>query len=190
MDNNKENGASRYKTMTKWVYIIVPSFFVLIISVFFTVSLKNSITNVQNKLVTINTTLQKLDDRLQKLDNRLEGQEILVASLQKEGYVEKPGLSSISKDIFPSVVFVLSADDNKASLEYNSDNKVLTQVGHADIKGTGFFISNDGFIATAKHVVSGIDPNGVIIKDYNGKIHKAKVVRFSEISDIAILFKF
>jgi serine protease Do len=60
---------------------------------------------------------------------------------------------------------------------------VLIQVGttHA----AGFFISDDGYILTAAHVVSNVDK--VLVKTKAGREWEAKVIRVDEAQDIALI---
>lgn len=52
--------------------------------------------------------------------------------------------------------------------------------------GTGFIISQDGFVVTNQHVV-GTSPNSVNIALTNGKVYEAVVVGSDELTDIALL---
>lgn len=58
---------------------------------------------------------------------------------------------------------------------------VSTEDGH----GSGFFISNDGYIITNHHVVS--DNKEITIKTNAGEEHTAEVIRSSRIHDLALL---
>jgi len=181
MENNSTNLNQKTTRKVAAAVAVVAVFFVLAAFVSYLSDLKGSIGGVES-------TLKDLNNTLTSLDKRLENQENLTTSLQQEGYVEKPGLSFVSKSVFPSVVFILGSNSESASLDFNSGNKILTNINYADVRGTGFFVSSDGFIATAKHVISNLDPNSITIKEnVNGNIHKAKVVKISELSDIAIL---
>lgn len=51
--------------------------------------------------------------------------------------------------------------------------------------GTGFFISNNGYIVTNHHVISGAGK--ISIRDYRGNIHPAQVVSFDAANDLAVL---
>ncbi|MEJ2665141.1 MAG: S1C family serine protease, partial [Spirochaetia bacterium] len=51
--------------------------------------------------------------------------------------------------------------------------------------GSGFFISNSGYILTAGHVVSGLNTVGVVLE--SGEKLEAKVVRVNRINDAAII---
>lgn len=63
---------------------------------------------------------------------------------------------------------------------------VKTTLGH----GSGFAISNDGYIVTNFHVISGQNfgefPE-VVVVDHEGQIHAAKIVRIDRDNDLAIL---
>ena len=58
---------------------------------------------------------------------------------------------------------------------------IKTKEGH----GSGCFVTNDGYIVTNFHVVSGNDKITVISKD--GKEYPAKVIRKNEYSDLALI---
>jgi S1-C subfamily serine protease len=132
-------------------------------------------------------TLISFEETLNTLDSRLEREEITLVSLQKDGYVEKPGLANAAKDVLPAVIFILGAEGGDDSSRYNEGGSVVPGEESNGIRGTGFFISSDGYIATAKHVVFNVSQNRVKVKDSTNRMYDAEVVQVSESGDIAIL---
>lgn len=61
---------------------------------------------------------------------------------------------------------------------------ILSQNGFAQSLGTGFFVSNDGLVATSNHV---IDEATSIHVEFNGKEYLASKVAQDEANDLAIL---
>lgn len=51
--------------------------------------------------------------------------------------------------------------------------------------GSGFFITRDGYFVTNYHVIR--DATDIALRDINGKLHKATIVRTDKANDIAIL---
>lgn len=51
--------------------------------------------------------------------------------------------------------------------------------------GSGFIISEDGYIVTNFHVIE--DSNSITVADYDGKTYDAKVVGYDESNDLAVL---
>lgn len=51
--------------------------------------------------------------------------------------------------------------------------------------GSGFFVTSDGYIATANHVVEGMSSVKVIMS--NGEMHEAKIIDGNEYTDIAVI---
>lgn len=76
-----------------------------------------------------------------------------------------------------------SQDQIKQSISENDKNATAAQA--ANVAGTGFAISNDGYLATDYHVVE--DAESIYVQTNDGKYHKATLVSFDKLNDIAIL---
>jgi len=86
----------------------------------------------------------------------------------------------------------------KAAIDYALSSTVVIESTAKNLtpsKGTGFFISHDGYIATNAHVVDGTGQGGnLIIKTYDpnkrnniGQSHQGRVIGFDERTDIALV---
>jgi len=62
---------------------------------------------------------------------------------------------------------------------------ICVSVAHADISGTGFIVSTDGYIATNHHVIDGATSIQVRLK--GGKVLPAKLIRVDKKNDLAII---
>lgn len=84
----------------------------------------------------------------------------------------------------PSFNITFSA---KEIYEYNVDSVVSIEVraGNAKGYGTGFIISEEGYIVTNFHVVDGAER--VVVTLYDDRVFSAEVVGFEETNDIAVI---
>ena len=135
------------------------------------------------KITALENDINKLTDSIENTDIRLEKSEKNVATLVNSGYVERTDLKSITKNIVPAIVFILGKD----FVPPNENNGIFSKTTNTSILGTGFFVSKDGYIATARHVIENLDVNNIQIKDSNNKVHVAKLVALGDTSDVAIL---
>lgn len=69
--------------------------------------------------------------------------------------------------------------------EVTKDQKTIATVHQGDEVGTGFAISNDGFLATDYHVVS--DADSIFVQTSNGKFYKSYIVAYDAENDLAVL---
>lgn len=65
------------------------------------------------------------------------------------------------------------------------DSKTAAPQAQAKYSGTGFAISNDGYLVTNYHVTEGAD--SIYIQHNDGQYYKAHIVSFDESSDLALL---
>lgn len=80
--------------------------------------------------------------------------------------------------------FIIPKSDKYAvnlSEAVKSSVTIKSNVGH----GSGFLISDNGFILTNYHVIS--DTSGLKVIMYNDKVYDVKIIRFSKIYDLALL---
>ncbi len=100
-----------------------------------------------------------------------------LVQMDKPGSEVKLSLSSITK---PTSLITTSGDAQNATVI------VKTNKGH----GSGFAISNDGYIITNYHVIAGEDekkPADATVILYDGSKVKATIVKYNKSRDIAIL---
>ena len=74
--------------------------------------------------------------------------------------------------------------NNQVVNSINKDTKHIPQA-EARYTGTGFAVTNDGYVVTNYHVTEGAD--SVYIQNHEGKYYKAYVVSFDKQSDISLL---
>lgn len=93
---------------------------------------------------------------------------------------------NVSKGSIGKPLTILSntpASRRKCSIEELMNGVVLIRVGK--IHATGFFISPDGYILTASHVVSDVDKVSIVTKA--GQKLQARVIRADKAQDIALI---
>lgn len=73
---------------------------------------------------------------------------------------------------------------NKLIKDIKEQSTVTPQL-EARYTGTGFAISNDGYLVTSYHVIAGAD--SVYIQNRDGNYYKTHVVAFNEANDVAVL---
>lgn len=78
-----------------------------------------------------------------------------------------------------------SQDQMKQTISESDIDKNATEAKDANILGTGFALTNDGYLVTDFHVVEGAE--AIYVQTNDSKYHKAFVVGFDQQNDIAIL---
>lgn len=73
---------------------------------------------------------------------------------------------------------------NQLVTNINEDKKYTPQA-EANYSGTGFAVTNDGYMVTNYHVTEGAD--SIYIQNHEGKYYKAFVVSFDQKADVALL---
>lgn len=124
-----------------------------------------------------------LETKVTDVDKGIEGIENKITLLKEQGYVEKDTVTSVAKNVFPSVVFILAKSSSQG---YNSGDRVLIE-GEFTIYGTGFFISSDGYIATANHVVSDLKKGDIEVEDFQGNHYEVEGIVTDEKADVAVI---
>ncbi|TSC55465.1 MAG: HtrA2 peptidase [Parcubacteria group bacterium Greene0416_79] len=129
-------------------------------------------------------TLSLVSNKVETLNQRLEKTEKTLITLQKSGSVEKPSLELFYTKILPAVVFI---HGSSVSASYNQAKKVVASELEDTVRGTGFFISKDGYIATAKHVIEGLDEKNIHIQSGQNNFYTAILFAKDDKTDLAIL---
>jgi len=87
---------------------------------------------------------------------------------------------------FEELSFKKIQKSNKYIKDHSLDiRKASVIIRSASGHGTGFFISDDGYILTNHHVIG--DSEEIIIEDYKGHKKKANIIREHKFRDIALL---
>lgn len=102
---------------------------------------------------------------------------------KKENYVIQSGVFTSSDDK-PSLEFIFNASE---IYEYNVDSVVSIEVKNSYLTGygTGFIISEEGYIVTNYHVVEGASTIKVTL--YDESVYTAKLIGYEESNDIAVI---
>ncbi len=99
--------------------------------------------------------------------------------------------NTISREVdhIKKVQALQQAEQNKLKADITKNNKQTPPVSEAKYTGTGFAVTNDGYIVTAWHVIN--DGKGaydsVYVQTHDGQYYKANLVNFSAEHDVAIL---
>lgn len=139
--------------------------------------------NTTSRLALVQNESDERAAQIEALDANVEKLEETISLLEKDGFVEKQNPISISEKIFPSVVFILAKSANP---DYNSGNRVLME-GEFNIYGTGFFITPNGYIATARHIVSELSSSDIKVEDFEGTHYEVEKITLDENADIAVI---
>lgn len=85
------------------------------------------------------------------------------------------------------VQIITKNEDREISLPYDTEEVLdsVVVISNGNSHGSGVFISSDGYILTAAHVVEGTTVVDVTL--YNNRTRKAKVVKYLEKKDIALI---
>ncbi|MBR5234506.1 MAG: trypsin-like peptidase domain-containing protein [Clostridia bacterium] len=102
---------------------------------------------------------------------------------KKENYVIQSGIFTSSDDK-PSLEFIFNASE---IYEYNVDSVVSIEVKNSYLTGygTGFIISEEGYIVTNYHVVEGASTIKVTL--YDESVYTAKLIGYEESNDLAVI---
>ncbi len=104
-------------------------------------------------------------------------------TVKKENYVIQSGVFTSSDDK-PSLEFIFNASE---IYEYNVDSVVSIEVRNSYLTGfgTGFIISEEGYIVTNYHVVEGASSIKVTL--YDESVYTAKLIGYEESNDLAVI---
>ncbi len=139
----------------------------------------------------VNTQWQQKADRMTQDSNaRFEEMNRQIQDLQQRidagtGPVVIPGNPVSSDDwMTPAQVYALNVN---AVVMVHSEivYSQFGQTGTGTSTGSGFIITEDGYVLTNYHVVEGA--TSVSISRYDGKTHKALVVGYDDTNDVALL---
>lgn len=123
---------------------------------------------------------QATQSRLQILMDRIE-------ELEKRGISQGADTSAAGKELTPAQVYAQNVD--AVVLVTGTGTAKATDVFGKEVEtgatGTGFFISQDGYVVTNYHVVQGMDELSVSCTD--GQDYSANLIGYDEVVDIAVL---
>jgi len=133
------------------------------------------------------------------MEGRLEGNKAAVDALGKElGAAEariasaENEISGVSSNVVALNERVSSAESNisgsaiNASDVYNKISQATVRITNGQsVIGSGFIFDTEGHVLTANHVISNLQQIYIIMDD--GKISKATITGYSQVSDVAVL---
>ena len=129
------------------------------------------------KFSELSSTMERLNINTERLENR-------IVLLKEQGYIEIDDVSTMTNNVLPSVVFIINKPSDAS--DYNKGDKVLIE-DESNVRGTGFFISTNGYIVTAKHVISGLRTQDIEIKDVAGSRYQVEEVFSDQDIDIGLI---
>ncbi len=153
---------------------------VVLIGFFFLYQRDNT---TKEMVLNLSSDVSDLDSRTERLDISMEKIEKKIVLLKEQGYVEIDDTPAIVGSVLPSVVFVMTKSSDS---DYNKENQILT-TDQSNVRGTGFFISSDGCIATAKHVVSGLEQRNIEVQDKDGNRYEVEQIFTDDNSDVSLI---
>ena len=113
-------------------------------------------------------------------------------TLNEENVQQNNGNSGLVNNILSSVVHIkgVCLTDTSDRFRWSVINSFAGEVvpdrkTKSVVSGSGFFVSNDGYILTNNHVIKNMQE--IDVETYNGNKYNAKLVAYDESSDLALL---
>lgn len=101
----------------------------------------------------------------------------LYRSYQQSHQQQQQQYSLLSKEI-------QAVKSSQRKLQSDLDGR-MRSVSSAQVAGTGFLLTNDGYLVTSNHIVR--DADSVYVQSQRGNVYKARVVHNDQAHDLAIL---
>ena len=139
-------------------------------------------TNADLKTSLENQTNQNaaLGDRVEDLENALKGNESTVI------IPSNPGQAAPQEGLYtPQQVYAMNVDAVVAVSSQGIQTNIYGQISRTASAGSGFIISDDGYVVTNYHVIEGASKVSIITA--NETEHDAVVVGYDETNDVALL---
>ena len=124
---------------------------------------------------------EKLEDYTESVENKIQA---LENKYQNSG-VSGGGEILADGELTPSQVYQQNVDAVVAISNQGLTTNFYGQVSETASSGSGFIVSEDGFVVTNYHVVSGAKSLEVIL--YNGTSYEAKLMGYDDTNDLAVL---
>ena len=97
----------------------------------------------------------------------------------QQGHHQEQQYSQLSKEIQ-----AVKSSQRKLMSDFNGRSRALN-VNPAQVAGTGFLLTGDGYFVTNNHIVR--DADSVYVQSQTGEVYKARVVHTDQTHDLAIL---
>lgn len=174
---NNESGIQKKRHHVVNLIVFVVLLVALGILGFFTYQTNQNFKKLNSDLkAELKQTQNDLDFKIDQWDNK-------IVKLREEGYVELDDFSDISKNVLAATVAVASKQDLQ---NFGSGELTAPAEDLATGFGSGFLVSSDGLVVTAKHVLDAIGDE-VAVRTSNGQILSAEVVARHDTADVALL---
>ncbi len=162
-------------------FLVLPAaLFVVIFALVSNGSLKKRLESIKSELSrTQQESFTELDKKLERLEN-------LTLKLKEQGYVERDEFRDLSAKILSATVLVTSTKEG-ITLSPTGEITTTKELDPNGSSGTGFFVSSDGLIATARHVVEAIGADNLLVVLSSGQKLNAKLMAADERADIATI---
>ena len=136
--------------------------------------------DVQNEQ---NAVVQQTEKQPETTEKQTVSAVTETTTVKKENFVIQSGIFTSSDDK-PSLEFVFNASE---IYEYNVDSVVSIEVKNSYLTGfgTGFIISEEGYIVTNYHVVEGASSIKVTL--YDESVYTATLIGYEDSNDLAVI---
>jgi len=123
------------------------------------------------------------EQKLEELERRVEAAE-KAAAAAKQGNVIQGDVVSSAYGLTASQVYAMNVN-SVVAISNRATTNIYGQETEMAASGSGFIISEDGYVVTNYHVVEGADKLSVII--YDGTEYAAKLVGYDQSNDVSLL---
>ena len=133
----------------------------------------------------------QLQNALQNQINQNSAQEDRIAQLEKAlagqgSAIIAPGQVQVTGDLLtPQQVYAMNVNAVVAINSQDLQTNIYGQVSKTASVGSGFIISEDGYVVTNYHVIKG--GTKITIITYDEQEHPATIVGYDEVNDVALL---
>ena len=136
--------------------------------------------------VTANIVNSRWEDRMEQMDSQLASLQEQLTELEKsQNGVSISGSPLASAEgLSPSQVYAMNVN-SVVAISNQSTTNIFGQVSETAASGTGFIISQDGYILSNYHVVEGA--KRLTVMTYMGNEYEARLMGYDELNDVAVL---
>jgi S1-C subfamily serine protease len=137
-------------------------------------SLDSQVAGARSDIKTLTTDLAAAADRIAGAEDIIGGVSSQVATLDERVAGAEASVSGLSASVID------------AGALYEKAVRATVAISNGKLTaGSGFIYDTEGRVVTAYHVVSGLSPIYIIM--YDGRVSRADIAGYSEVSDIAVL---
>lgn len=120
----------------------------------------------------VNSQLAQLQEQIQELEKAQTGVSVSGSPL------------STAEGLSPSQVYAMNVN-SVVAISNQSTTNIFGQISETAASGTGFIISQDGYILSNYHVVEGAER--LTVMTYMGTEYEARLMGYDEMNDVAVL---